>query len=230
MKCFLILRAVIPTIIFNLRHLPLRQAVKLPFFVYKIRDLGGKGVISFECPVKAGMIKLGFPRAATHANNGVTWRNKGKIIFKGKCVIGNDCSVIVGKYGKLIFGDCFHVNAGMKLVSECSITFGKNVLLGWDVTLIDTNFHYLYDLNLKQNRRAYGPIVIGDNNWIATQCLVLNGVTTADGCVFGARAVLTRGCNYEPFCLYGGSPIQILTRGVMRVRGKDGINDYSVEE
>lgn len=231
MKKTEILRSLIPSAIFCFKYLPLRQAIKIPICVYKIDNLGGGGKIEIDCEnIYRGMIQLGFPRAATYPNSGVVWRNKGRVVFKGRCVIGNDCSVIVGKQAKLVIGDLFHVNAGLKLVTECSVTFGPRVLLGWGVTIIDTNFHYVYDIEKQTNKRAFAPINIGADNWISTECLVLNGVNTPQGCIFGAKTVITRNYKMEPYCLYGGSPMRLLSRNVMRRYGKDCITDYTYKE
>jgi acetyltransferase-like isoleucine patch superfamily enzyme len=206
------------------------MAVKLPIWIYKIRLLSSKGVISIESDhIHTGMIRLGFPRCATYPNSGITWRNRGKIVFKGRCIIGNDCYIIVGKQGLLIFGDDFKVNAGMKLVSECSITFGNHTLIGWGVIITDTNFHYLYDIEKGKCKGAFSPILIGNNNWFATQCYIMQGVRTPDNCVFGARSIVTRGGHYESNCVYGGSPIQVLSRNVIRDYKNDLIKDYTLQ-
>ena len=224
-------RALFPTIIFNFRFLPFNQAVKLPIWVYKMRLLSQKGSISIKCDhLRTGMIQLGFPRCATYPNNGITWRNRGKIVFKGRCVIGNDCYVVVGKKGLLIFGDDFKVNAGMKLVSECGISFGNHTLIGWGVIIADSNFHYLYDIEKSEYKNAFSPIYIGNNNWFATQCYIMHGVHTPDNCVFGARSTVTKGCHYESNCVYGGSPIHVLSRNVVRDYHNDLINDYTLPE
>ena len=111
-------RALLPSLIFNFKNLPLGQAIKLPIYVYKMRCLSQKGTISIECDyIHRGMIQLGFPRAATYPNTGITWRNNGKVVFKGRCKIGNDCYVIIGKQGTLTFGDDFIANAGLKFPS-----------------------------------------------------------------------------------------------------------------
>lgn len=222
-------RALIPSVIFNFRNLPFHQAKRLPIWVYKMRCLSQKGIISIESnKIYPGMIQLGFPRAATYQNNGITWRNKGKIIFKGRCKIGNDCCVIVGEQGNLTFGDDFKVNAGLKLVSECSITFGNHTLLGWGVICMDTNFHPVYDIDNRTYKRAFSPISIGDNNWFSSQCYIMHGVHTPNNCIFGARSIVTRGGEYESYCVHGGSPIRVLSRNVMRDYDNDLITDYTL--
>lgn len=224
-------RALIPSIIFNFRNLPCRQAIKLPILVYKMRLLSQKGEISIESNhLYTGMIQLGFPRAATYPNNGIIWRNRGKVVFKGSCKIGNDCCVIIGGQGKLILGDGCRINAGSKLVSMCGITIGAHTRFGWGNIIIDSNFHNLYDMDKKKYKRAFSPIVIGDYNWFTTQCFVMHGVHTPERCIFGARSIVTRDGQFESYCVYGGSPIRVLSRNVMRDYDNDKITDYTFSE
>lgn len=222
-------RSIIPSIIFNLRHLPFRQAIKLPILVYKMKSLSAKGKVIIDSEnISTGMIQLGFPRAASFPNNGITWRNKGTVVFKGNCIIGNDCFVIVGKQGTLVFGEDFKANAGIKVVSECGITFGSHTRLGWGSIIMDTNFHPLYDMEKKKYKRAFSPIVIGDYNWFGLQCYIMHGVQTPERAIFGARSVVTRGGQYESYCVHGGSPVRVLSRNVMRDYDNDLITDYSL--
>lgn len=229
-KIALYLRAFIPSLLFNLRYFPLRQAVKLPILIYKPRLLRlSGGVVLESLEVRFGMIKLGFPTSAVFPNNGITLRIDGTIVFKGKCHIGNDCYVICGKQGKIVFGDNFMATAGLKIVSECGITFGSNTLVGWGNIFIDTNFHPLYDLTANKFRKAFGKISVGGNNWFSTNCMVMYGVNTPDNCVFGARSIITRGMKYESNCVYGGMPIRLLRRNIKRIVGQDSVNDYTAE-
>lgn len=224
-------RALIPSLIFNFKNLPFNQAKKLPIWVHKMHCLSQKGRIIIESDnIYTGMIQLGFPRAATYRDTGITWRNKGLIIFKGSCKIGNDCHVIVGKQGILTFGEDFKANAGVKIVSECKITFGSHTRFGWGCIMMDTNFHPLYDMEKKKFKRAFSPILIGDYNWFGLQCYIMHGVQTPERCIFGARSVVTRGGQYESYCVHGGSPIRVLSRNVMRDYEHDFVTDYSLPE
>lgn len=228
MKKMQFLRAFIPSLIFNFKYLPIKQAVKLPIWIYKAHLLELGGSVSIESDdIHSGMIQLGFPRAATYPDNGFTWRNRGRVIFKGDCYIGNDCHIIVGKQGMLTLGSDFRANAGLKLVAQCNIKFGNHVRVGWGCILMDTNFHPLYDMEKKKFKRAFSPITIGDYNWFGLQCYVMHGVHTPDRCIFAARSTVTRGGNFESYCVHGGSPLHILTRNVMRDYDNDQITDYS---
>lgn len=229
MIIFRLMRFVYLTLIFNFRYLPFKQALKFPIFVYHAHFLALKGKVQIDSDyVRRGMIRLGFPRAATYPRTGITWRNHGKVVFKGSCKIPNDCFIIVGKQATLTFGDDFNMNAGTKLVCNCLITFGSHTRIGWGCIIMDTNFHPLYDMDKKRFKKAFGPIVIGDYNWFGTQCYVMHSVTTPERCIFGARSMVTRGGKYESYCVHGGSPIHVLSRNVMRDYNNDQILDYSL--
>ena len=52
----------IPTLRFNLKYFPLRQALKLPVYVFNARFLSLKGKVSLpESGIYRGMVKIGYP-------------------------------------------------------------------------------------------------------------------------------------------------------------------------
>ena len=229
-KLSFFLRAFIPSVYFNFKYLPFKQAIKLPILTYKPHFHKLKGKVIIDSPhIYTGMIRLGIFASAVYPNNGFYLKHEGTIIFKGKCIIGNDCHVVCGKHGKIVFGKDFLASAGLKMVSHCGIIFGNESRFGWGSIIIDTNFHPLYDIEKKVFKKTFGEINIGDNNFFTTQCMIMPGVRTPERCVFGARTLVTRGGNYEPYCVHGGNPVRILSRNVMRIIGQDNIKDYSIE-
>ena len=151
----------------------------------------------------------------------------GVIIFKGKAIIGNNSFIVQGKDSTIIIGEDFLSSTSLKIVSFKSVEFGAHTRMGWDCLVMDTNFHPLYDIEKKKFKKAYGPIKIGDYNWFGTQCKIMHSTTTPERCIFGMGSVVTRGGQYEPYCVHGGIPIKVLSRNVMRVYGQDSIKDYS---
>ena len=222
------IRMLFPSLWFNIKYLPFKQAIKLPILLYKPTFLALKGSVVIDSDdIRFGMIKLGMFTSAVYPNSGITIKNEGCLTFKGSCHIGNDTYIICGKQGKIVFGDDFRITGGTKMVSNCGMTFGKHTRFGWGGVAIDSNFHPLYDMEKKKFKKAFGPLNIGDNNWFGMNCLIMPGVTTPDYCIFGARTIVTRGGQYEPYCVHGGSPVRVLSRNVMRIIGKDTIKDYT---
>lgn len=195
-----IFRALIPSVIFNLRHLPWSQAKKLPILVYKGSDLGGGGSYRIEGPVKFGMVVLGKRIVDLYPNTGITLYNSGKITFKGKIVIGNDSAVSVGPSGSLIFGDDIICSSGFKLACYSTITLGDNVRIGWNTQIIDTDFHILKSVDGKKCKgKGYAPVDIGDGVWIANSCKLYKGTVIPHSCVVAADTILHSSLRCEPY-------------------------------
>lgn len=222
-----IFEVLIPSIIFNFHYLPFKQAIKLPILLKKphFRQLGGQVLIDNE-NITHGMIRLGFNQSNIFPNNGISWLNEGKIIFKGKVVIGSESYLVVRASGNVTFGDDFLNTAAMKLVSCIGIEFGQGTRFGWNSLIMDTNFHPLYDMEKEKFKKAYGKIKIGDYNWFGTQCMIMHSVETPKRCIFGARSIITRGGQYESYCVHGGSPIHVLSRNIVRIYGQDLVTEY----
>ena len=211
-------RNIFSSIYFNFRYLPFKQAIKLPILLYKPHFLALKGKITIDTPkITTGMIRMGFHNVSIYPNNGVTLELKGeRIIFKGKCSIGNDSYISTGAKGVIEFGDDFRCQAGLKLVSYRGVKFGQTCSVGWGGLIIDTNFHPIYDIVKNKFKKASGEIEIGDYNWFGTQCKIMHSVTTPERCIFGMGTTITRNCEMKPYCVMGGSPVKILTENVMR--------------
>lgn len=141
------------------------------------------------------MIKLGVNLVSIYPDSGIKFENKGKIIFNGKLTIGNNSAISVGKSGTLTFGDDVLATCSLKLACYNSITFEDNVLIGWDCLFIDTDFHKLTSTRPCPGK-AYGPIHVGHNTWIATGCKLYKNATVPPECVVGADTILHKpvGC------------------------------------
>lgn len=212
---FMLLRLVPSSIYFNFKYLPVKQAIKIPIFIYKPDFQRIRGEVKITANhIFTGMIRLGMRSTCLFPNNGIMWNVEGRVVFKGTCSIGNDSNILCGASGKITFGENFIATGGVRIASYRNMTFGDNVLIGWGSVILDTDFHPLYDINKGEYKKACGDVFIGDSNWFACYCTVLNSVTTPENCVFGARSLVTRSCNYLPNSLYVGNPVKLVKQGV----------------
>lgn len=83
-----------------------------------------------------------------------------------------------------------------------TITVGKGTHFGHGVKLI-TGAHDPKDPAFPLDTKDRS-IVIGENCWLCSYCIILGPVTIGDGCVIGAGAVITTDCT--PGWLYVGNP------------------------
>lgn len=102
----------------------------------------------------------------------VTIRHRVRVLWPWKLVIGSDT----------------WIGEDAWLLNLEPITIGDDVCLSQGAFLC-TGSH---DRRSPDFRYDNGPITIEDGVWLATQSLVLRGVTVGKGCVLGGRAIATR--------------------------------------
>lgn len=201
------------TLRFNLHYFPLKTALKLPVFVSRrtyLRELHGKVILPEK--VETAMVKIGFGDVGHYdrkRSRGI-WQVSGAVRFEGKAGIGHGSKLSVR--GNLTFGADFNLTAESTIVCAGSITFGSDCLMGWDVLVMDTDEHPLYDKEgnrLNPNR----PIVVGDHVWIGCKCVLLKGAEVPDNTVVAAGTLLKSAFDGENQVI-GGNPPAVLKRAV----------------
>ena len=226
-----ILRSIFSSIYFNFHYLPFKQAIKLPIILYKPNLLNCKGKIIIEGNIKTAMIQLGKYGVSLYPNSGIIFENHGgTIIFKGNCSIGNNSAISIGEHGILIFGEKFTATTTLKIAAYHHIEFKDYVLCGWECLFVDTDFHQLSSLHeTEKKHQAFGPIIIGNNNWFALKCTIMKGCVLSDNNVIAAHSLLNKNFSDDSYCLFAGIPAQIKRTGVYRDFQNDKIiycNEY----
>lgn len=87
----------------------------------------------------------------------------------------------------IIIGDYSGIGNGVNLYSQGLIKIGKNAVISQG-SHICTGTHDYNDLGFKLITKQ---IIIGNNVWIAAEVFVHPGVEIEDGCIVGARSVVT---------------------------------------
>ena len=95
-------------------------------------------------------------------------------------------------YGSNIeIGEGFFANFNCTLLDCASITIGRDVLLGPNVSLFTAG--HPVDPEIRRSGLEFAkPIVIGDNVWIGGGSIVAPGVTIGSNSVIGAGSVVTK--------------------------------------
>lgn len=205
----------VKTLYFNFKYLPFRQAVRFPIWVSRrMRIRKSKGTLSIAAPIKCGMIRLGMDCVGIFDNirSRSIWQVQGDIIFKGDAFIGHGCKIGVLKEASLTFGKNFNCTAETAITTACKITFGDDCLLSWDILIMDTDWHQIYD-NTGQLINAPKPIDIGNNVWIGCRSQILKGTHIADGNIIAAGSVVSGNIDNEN-CILGKNPLQIIREDI----------------
>lgn len=91
------------------------------------------------------------------------------------------------KGGKLEIGDGSVLDAGVEIIAWARVTIGRNVYLGWDALVMDTDLH-----NVAGRPLVNRAVTIGDNVRIGCRAMILKGVTIGDGAVIQPGSIVTR--------------------------------------
>lgn len=203
------------SIYFNFACLPFRQAIKIPFYVnYKTQLHTKRSVIKFgnEVSLHPFMIKFGNrgSEGIMAHNSNCIWLDGGSVTFNGSAAFGIGSSIRVS--GDLIFGKSFCANRNTFIACSKSVRFGDDVLLGWNVSVRDSDGHTLIYGGGNQ-QPTVSPVSIGNNVWICAECHILKGSKLGDNCVLGYKSLLTGGTS-DSNVLWAGHPAKPIRNGI----------------
>jgi len=125
-------------------------------------------------------------------------------------VVGANCTMDgvhfdLGPEGRMVIGDyCYFTNA--VLLCELEVRFGNYVVIGWNTTITDTDFHPIAPAERVADAIACSPlgkgrarpevlrkpVIIGDDVWIGPSVTILKGVRIGAGAWIEAGSVVAR--------------------------------------
>lgn len=96
-------------------------------------------------------------------------------------------------------GENFFANFNCTIMDDAEVIIGDNVCFGPNVSIMATNHPLIASERMMVNpdgstkMAEYAePVKIGNDCWLACNCVVIGGVTIGDGCVIGAGSVVTK--------------------------------------
>jgi acetyltransferase-like isoleucine patch superfamily enzyme len=188
MKFFRYLFSLPKTVFFNFHYFGFRGLFPIRCWIAwntKLNKLGKKGSLILH---QDSQLKFGMSEGTVLPNSRPLFCQYGGSILDVSGVVSFSAGVqlVVGKGAKLCFsgGGCFFNSNALILCSGTTI-FGGDVHVGWNCTFMDSDGHSL-DCHVTN-----GKILIGSHVWIANGATLLKETELEDGCVVGARALLT---------------------------------------
>jgi acetyltransferase-like isoleucine patch superfamily enzyme len=141
-------------------------------------------------------------------------------------VIGTNCTMdgvhfAIGKNGLVTIGDyCYFTNA--TLLCEMELHIGNYVVIGWNASIADTDFHPIEPAERIADAIACSPlgkgrprpevarrsVIIEDDVWIGPNATILKGVRIGSGSLIEAGSLVTR--DVPPRSRVLGNPAQIV--------------------
>ena len=210
---FNIIRSIPKTLRFNFHYFPLRTALKLPVVVSHrtfLRELHGK--VELPEKIDTAMVKIGFGDVGHYdrKRSRSIWQVSGTVSFAGKASIGHGSKLSVR--GHLCLGADFNITAESTIVCAKEIRFGNDCLISWDVLVMDTDEHPLYNKE-SEHINPDKAILVGDHVWIGCKCILLKGAEVPSNTVLAADTLLKSAFAGENQVI-GGNPPSILKRDI----------------
>lgn len=117
-------------------------------------------------------------------------------------------------YSTIEVGDDVYIGPGAILTAgESFIRIGNKVMFGPNVNIMggDHNIshvgQYMFDVKEKLPENDL-PVIIEDDVWLGTGCIILKGVTLGQGSVVAAGALVIK--DVPPYSIVGGVPAKVI--------------------
>lgn len=142
-------------------------------------------------------------------------------LSKAGVAIGSGCAIgdytIVRVSGSLAdLGEGFRMGDGSSLGQFCfvgaagGVCIGSNVIAGQRVSFHAENHnHFDIEVPIRFQGISRQGIYIGDDCWIGSSVVILDGVNIGSGSIIAAGAVVPRG-NYPPMSVIAGIPARVI--------------------
>ena len=156
-------------------------------------------LIHFGCYIKGVKIGKkvvfnGFPVFRRYENSDIvigdncsfnSAKNSVRVGLQNRCTF-----VTLRKKSEIIIGNNSG-GSGITLLAAVKIKIGDNVMMGAHSMIIDNDFHHS-DPNKRHDSIGIParPIIIEDNVFIGTNCMILKGITIGENSVIGANSVV----------------------------------------
>ena len=204
----------IKTIIFNFKYFKFADAIVFPAIIYRsVRFKKLSGHLEIKCPIKSRLIALGGDRVGTidYLCEKTIWQVSGTIIINGPVGIGAGSRISVSDTSCLELGENFVITSRSSVICHKHIKFGANCLLSWDILIMDTDLHPIYDdrlVRINENK----TIEVGNNVWIGCRSVVLKGAKINDGSIIAAGAIITSNFSQERVIIAGAGNSQRIVK------------------
>lgn len=189
------------TIKLNAHYFGMKGLLRLPILAYgKIELANCSGQIILQEDMHRGMIQLGNHILGIVPSTNVSiWQVSGCIDARGGVLLGSGTKLSVS--GNLTFGKNVCITGNTTIICGSKLSIGDNSIISWDVLIMDNDQH-----QIKWNSKVtemIRPIEIGKNVWVGCRAMILKGSTIPDNSVIAADSTVTKTLT-EQRCIYGG--------------------------
>ena len=215
---------ILKTLLFNFRTMPFKVAIKLPVFLYgKVDIYSLKGKVEFhDCEINKGMVKMGMNKEYLGTVSGaslIVLNNNSKLIFQGPSEFSSNFLLRTGQGAHIEIGKDTFFGSSFKLVCIKKITIGEQTRIAFESQIIDSDFHFTYNLEERKVKPREREIIIGAYNWIGNRTTISKGTRTKPFTIVASSSIINRDYtkNKEEFVVLGGQPARLIANNIRRI-------------
>lgn len=121
-----------------------------------------------------------------------------------KFKINSGCLIQIEENAEL-FLDIGFINSDSKIQCYSKIEIGDRCFNAQNVFIRDNDGH---ELRYEGKRKKRNEIIIGNNVWLGTGCIILNGTIIGDNTIIDAGSVVNK--EFPPNVLTDGNPTRVI--------------------
>src|SRR5690606_13870355 len=99
----------------------------------------------------------------------------GECVFSNKVGFQQGSTIRIGRQGNLSFYDNISIGPNCRFICFDELTVFENVRFGWEILVMDTDFHHTYNFIKNEVSQITKPIIIHRNCWIGVRTIIYKG-------------------------------------------------------
>ena len=180
------------------------------------------GGVLLDAPSKFGMVLLCYediPTQDNRFNRMSVFVEKGStIIIKGSAKIGGGAQLLVRGKSKLVLGNDFYLSLNSSIYCYRHIEIGGSCTVGWNVLIMDTDWHQTYNSETMEVYDMNSPVKIGNHCWICNDVQIQKGTELPNNVIVAAKSLCNKKYDVPEFSLIAGTPAKLKKEYIGYVR------------
>ncbi len=206
---------IIASLYLNFKMLPFRQAIRFPLDVYysiRFDNLSGRIELN-ETNIYRGMVKFGSQGSDMFQRKGCVLSIEGTLKLKGSCIFGCSNTIKIKRGAEVNIGNGAIFGAENLIYAEKDMSFGEEFVSSWKCQFMDSDTHFITDLQSGQTNVPVKPVSIGKHCWIGNHVIINKGTQLANNTIVASNSLVTK--NFTPdgeYCVLAGIPAKVIRR------------------
>ena len=110
---------------------------------------------------------------------------------------------------ELVLGNDFYLSLNSSIYCHNRIVFGDSCTIGWNVLIMDSDWHRTYDSETKEIFPTSEPIVIGNHCWICNDVQIQKGTEIPDNVIVASKSLCNKKYDVPQYSLLAGIPAKL---------------------